>query len=125
VLVINALVAADAVLIPLQAEYLATESVELLLDQVALMRRSGLNAHLTIAGIVLTMVDQRTVINREAVAYTRSTFGERVPVFQTMIKRSVRFPESQASHQTIMQYDPKGEGALAYAALAEELCRAT
>jgi chromosome partitioning protein len=125
VLVINALVAADAVLIPLQAEYLATESVELLIDQVALMRRSGLNARLTIAGIVLTMVDQRTVINREAVAYTRSTFGERVPVFQTMIKRSVRFPESQASHQTIFQYDPKGEGALAYAALAEELCRAT
>lgn len=121
VLVINALVAAQEILIPLQAEYLATESVSLILDQVQLMRRSGLNPHLDVTGILLTMVDNRTIINREAVNYTRKTFGDHVPVFDTMIKRSVRFPESQASHQSIIHYDPQSEGANAYRALATEV----
>ena len=121
VLVVNALVAAQEVLVPLQAEYLATESVSLILDQVQLMRRSGLNPDLKFAGILLTMVDSRTTINREAVAYARKVFGSRVPVFDTMIKRSVRFPESQSQHQPIIQYDKNGDGARAYRALAEEL----
>ena len=124
VLVVNALVAADEVLVPLQAEYLATESVGLILDQVQLMRRSGLNPDLKIAGILLTMVDSRTTINREAVDYARKVFGSRVPVFQTMIKRSVRFPESQSQHQPILQYERGGEGARAYRTLAEELLAA-
>ena len=121
VLVVNALVAAKEVLVPLQAEYLATESVSLILDQVQLMRRSGLNPDLKIAGILLTMVDSRTTINREAVQYARKAFGSRVPVFTTMIKRSVRFPESQAQHQPILLYDRNGEGARAYRALAREM----
>lgn len=125
VLVLNALVAASEVLIPLQAEYLATESVALMLDQIQLMRRSGLNPNLIITGILLTMVDQRTIINREAVAYARNTFGAQVPVFTTMIRRSVRFPESQASHMSILHYEPLGESARAYRALAEEVLRAT
>ncbi len=124
VLVVNALVAAQEIVIPLQAEYLATESVALILEQVQLMRRSGLNPNLTITGILLTMVDQRTVINREAVEYARKTFGNHVKVFDTMIKRSVRFPESQASHQSILQYEPHGEGARAYRALAAEVLHA-
>lgn len=124
VLVVNALVAASEILIPLQAEYLATESVALMLDQIQLMRRSGLNPNLTITGILLTMIDQRTVINREAVDYARKVFGSKVPVFETMIKRSVRFPESQASHQSILAYDPSGEGARAYRALAGEVLHA-
>ncbi|MEN9936580.1 MAG: Sporulation initiation inhibitor protein Soj [Chloroflexota bacterium] len=124
VLVLNALAAAHEVLIPLQAEYLAAESVELILDQVQLMRRSGLNATLGITGILLTMVDQRTVINREAVEYARRKYGSQVTVFDAMVRRSVRFPESQASHQSILQYDPHGEGAKAYRALAEEVLRA-
>jgi chromosome partitioning protein len=125
VLVVNALVAASEIIIPLQAEYLATESVALILDQVQLMRRSGLNPNLTITGILLTMVDQRTVINREAVEYARKSFGSQVTVFDTMIKRSVRFPESQASHQSILQYDQHGEGARAYRALVAEVLHAT
>lgn len=125
VLVLNALVAANEILIPLQAEYLATESVALMLDQIQLMRRSGLNANLAITGILLTMVDQRTIINREAVAYARKTFGAQVPVFATMIRRSVRFPESQASHMSILHYETQGESARAYRALAEEVLRAT
>jgi chromosome partitioning protein len=67
------------------------------------------------------MVDQRTIINRQVVEYARREFGVDVPVFETMIKRSVRFPESQAMHQTILQYEPHGEGARAYRALAEEI----
>ncbi len=125
VLVVNALTAAHEVLIPLQAEYLATESVSLMLDQVQLMRRSGLNANLTITGILLTMIDQRTIISREAIDHARKVFGSNVRVFDTMIKRSVRFPESQASHETILRYDPQGEGARSYRALAEEVQRAT
>ncbi len=121
VLVVNALVAAHEVLVPLQAEYLATESVSLILDHVQLMRRSGLNPDLKIAGILLTMIDSRTTINREAIDYARKVFGSRVPVFGTMIKRSVRFPESQSQHVPILQYDRNGEGARAYRALADEL----
>ena len=124
VLVINALVAAQEVLIPLQAEYLATESVSLILDQVQLMRRSGLNPHLKFAGILLTMVDNRTMIHREAIEYARKVFGARVPVFETMVKRSVKFPESQAQHEPIIYYDRNGEGAKAYRALAQEVLRA-
>jgi chromosome partitioning protein len=123
VLVVNALVAAHEVLIPLQAEYLATESVSLILDQVQIMRRSGLNPNLKFAGILLTMVDSRTMIHREAVEHARRVLGSRVPVFETMIKRSVRFPESQAQHLPILQYDRNGEGARAYRALAEEILR--
>lgn len=125
VLVINALVAANEVLIPLQAEYLATESVGLMLDHIQMIRRSGLNPQLRVAGILLTMVDQRTVINREAVEHAHRTFGGTVRVFETMIKRSVRFPESQAYHQTILAYEPHGQGAQAYRALAQELRNGT
>lgn len=121
VLVVNALAAAKEVLIPLQAEYLATESVSLILEQVQLMRRSGLNPDLKITGILLTMVDNRTVINREAVEYARKVFGKEVKVFDTMIKRSVRFAESQANHMTILQYESNGESARSYRALAEEV----
>jgi chromosome partitioning protein len=123
VLVVNALVAAKEVLIPLQAEYLATESIALILEQVQLMRRSGLNPDLNITGILLTMVDNRTVINREAVDYARRVFGSQVKVFDAMIKRSVRFAESQANHSTIMQYEPNGDSARAYRTLAEEVIK--
>jgi chromosome partitioning protein len=89
------------------------------------MRRSELNAHLNVTGILLTMVDQRTIINRQVVEYARREFGIDVPVFSTIIKRSVRFPESQALHQTILQYEPQGEGAKAYRALAQEILHGT
>lgn len=121
VLVVNALVAAQEVLIPLQAEYLATESVSLILEQVQLMRRSGLNPALNITGILLTMVDNRTVINREAVEFARKFFGKEIKVFDTMVKRSVRFAESQANHLSILQYESNGDSARAYRNLAQEV----
>jgi chromosome partitioning protein len=65
------------------------------------------------------------VLHREAVEYARRELGSHVHIFDTLIKRSVRFPESQASHQTILQYEPHGEGARAYRALATEVQHAT
>src|SRR5206468_6742577 len=67
VLVVNTLVAAQEVIIPMEAEYFATQSVSLMIDQVHLMRRSELNSKLRVTGILLTMVDNRTVINRQVV----------------------------------------------------------
>ncbi|GAC1543364.1 MAG: ParA family protein [Herpetosiphon sp.] len=124
VLVVNALVAAQEVIVPLEAEYLATPSVSLIMKQVDLMRRSRLNPTLVVTGILLTKVDQRTVMSRETVAHSRKSIGAQVPVFETVIKRSVRFPESQAMHQSILQYDAHGDGASAYRALAQEVLHA-
>jgi len=121
VLVVNALVTAHEILIPLQSEYLSTESVSLIIDQVQMMRRSSLNPNLGIAGIVLTMVDSRTNISRESTDQLRRQIGDQITIFDTMIKRSVRFPESQSAHQTILRFEPDGDGAAAYRALASEV----
>ena len=124
VLTVNALVAAQEVLIPLQAEYLATKSTKLILDHVDVIRRAGLNPDLHVVGILLTMVDQRLIINREVIEYAIKTLGTRVPIFGTQIRRSVRVPESQAYHQSILQYDSTGPVAAGYRALAEEVLHA-
>lgn len=125
VLVVNALVAAQQVLIPLEAEYLATASVSLILKQVELMRRSRLNPDLAVAGILLTKVDDRTIMSRETVAHARKAFGSRAAVFEQTINNSVDFPTSQARHESILQYAPQSKGAQAYRKLAEEVLRAT
>lgn len=120
-LVTNALVAATELIIPLEPEYLGVESLAMTLEDVEQIRRSGLNPRLTVRGIVLTQVDGRTVLHREIVDYTKDEFGTQVPVFNTIIRKSVRFPESQARHQSILRYEPSGEGAAAYRALATEV----
>lgn len=124
VLVVNALVAADEVLIPLEAEYLATASVGLIIKQVDLMRRSRLNPDLDIAGILITKVDERTIMSRETVAHARKAFGSRVTVFQHTINNSVDFPTSQARHESILHHAPNSRGAHAYRGLAEEVLNA-
>lgn len=128
ILVVNALVAASKVLVPLQPEYLATESMQLLFSQVAMMRRSRLNPTLEIGGILLTMVDERTIIHREAVSYIQGLSNQvprgldsKIRVFNTKVKRTIRFVESQARHQSILEYDSKSEAAQSYRALAEEI----
>lgn len=125
ILVENALVAAQEVVIPLEAEYLAAESVSLMLQQIQFMRKSGLNPNIKVSGILLTHVDTRTVLNRQFAEFARKEFGSQVRVFNTVIRRSVRFPESQAYHQSILQYDPQGEGAKAYRRVAQEVVDAT
>lgn len=121
VLVLNALAAADEVIAPVQTEYLATESVQLLFDQVNVMRQSDLNPGLRLRGILLTMVDERTLLHRNAAEYIRETIGQQAHVFETQIKRTIRVGESQAHRQTILEYEPQGEVAQAYRALAREV----
>ena len=123
-LVTNALVAAHEVIIPLEPEYLSVESLAMTLEDVEQIRRSGLNPGLAVSGILLTQVDQRTVLHREVPEYAREEFGQQVAVFETVIRKSVRFPESQARHQSILHYDAHGEGASAYRALAREVLHA-
>ncbi len=120
-LVFNALVAAHEVLIPLEPEPIAIEALALTLDEVQEVRDTGLNPGLRIAGVLLTQVDIRLVVHRDLMDNIRSDFGTELPVFETFIRRSPRFPESQARKQSIFQYDAAGAGATAYRALAEEI----
>jgi chromosome partitioning protein len=124
ILVTNTLVAADEILIPMEAEYLATQSVPVMLQHVAQVRKSGLNPGLAVTGILITKA-ARTTISRQIIEYTRSEFEDQVRVFETVIPDTVRFTESQAMGQSILAYDAAGKGAQAYRALAKELLRAT
>jgi chromosome partitioning protein len=117
-LTLNALAASDAVLIPIQCEYLALEGVSELLDTLMRIRRS-LNQSLEIEGIVLTMYDERTTLSRQVAADLRSFFGSQV--FQTVIPRNVRLAEAPSHGKPILQYDPASRGAVSYIQLAEEV----
>ncbi len=117
-LTVNCLVAADRMLIPLQCEYFALEGLSLLTRTQALVRQS-LNPGLSLAGIVLTLFDPRTVLSAQVVAEVRRQFGAQA--FETVISRSVRLSEAPSHGLPITQYEPNGRGAAAYRALAEEL----
>jgi chromosome partitioning protein len=123
-LVKNALVAADEVIIPMQAEFLATQSIAMMLKLVERIQRTGLNPLLRVLGVLVTQVDMRTNMGRQAESYARTEFLGRVPIFTTTIKRTVRMAESQAMGQSLFEYDPDGDAAAAYRALAEEVLRA-
>jgi len=123
-LVKNALVAADDLIIPMQAEFLATQSIEMMLKLVERIQRSGLNPLLRVLGVLVTQVDLRTNMGRQVEGYARTEFLGRVPIFTTAVKRTVRMAESQAMGQSLLQYDPDGEAAAAYRTLAEEVLNA-
>jgi chromosome partitioning protein len=117
-LTINALVASDGVLIPIQCEYLALEGLTQLLNTINIVK-SKLNPSLVIAGVVLTMFDPRTRLAGDIVREVRNHFPE--VAFQTIISRNVRLSEAPSFGQAILDYDPTSPGALAYRALAEEV----
>jgi chromosome partitioning protein len=117
-LTINALVAADGVLIPIQCEYLALEGLTQLLNTINIVK-SKLNQELSIAGVVLTMFDPRTRLAGDIVREVRNHFPQET--FQTIINRNVRLSEAPSFGQSILDYDPTSPGALAYRALAEEV----
>jgi len=117
-LTVNALVAADAVIIPIQCEYLALEGLSQLSDTIRIVK-SKLNPGLYIAGAVLTMFDPRTRLAGEIVREVRSFFPKET--FHTIINRNVRLSEAPSFGQSILDYDPSSPGALAYRALAEEV----
>ena len=117
-LTVNALAAADRVLVPVQAEYYALEGVSQLLRSVELIR-ARLNARLTLAGVLLTMVDSRTRLAADVAAELRSHFGRLV--FQTSVPRSVRVAEAPSHGLPVIAYDPRSSGAAAYWEAAMEL----
>lgn len=119
-LAVNALTAADEVLVPVAAEYLPMRGLQLLLHTVAKVR-AKLNPRLKIAGILLTMVELRTLHSREVCEHVRGTFAGKVRVFDTYIKRSVRVREAAVAGESLLTYAPAHEAAQAYRRLAAEL----
>ena len=117
-LTLNALVAADSVLIPIQCEYLALEGVSELLDSLMRIRRE-LNPQLTVEGILLTMYDDRTNLSRQVMADLRDFFGAQV--FNAIIPRNVRLAEAPSYGKPILTYDIHSRGAEAYLQLAQEV----
>jgi chromosome partitioning protein len=117
-LTLNGLVAASAVLIPIQCEYLALEGVSELLDTLMRIRRT-LNPSLEIEGILLTMYDERTTLSRQVATDLRSFFGTQV--FQSVIPRNVRLAEAPSFGKPIIFYDLHSKGAEGYTQLAQEV----
>ncbi|MCO5190783.1 MAG: AAA family ATPase [Anaerolineae bacterium] len=119
-LVVNALAAADSVLIPVQTEYLAARGANMILATIDTVRRKQLNPNLYIEGILLTMVDTRTILMREVMEAVKEQLGEQ-NVFDVVIKRSIRFAESVVAGKSILAYDSSSQGAEAYRTLAKEI----
>jgi len=117
-LTLNALSAADAVIIPLQCEYLALEGLMQLTSTISLVLK-GLNRSLKILGIAMTMYDSRTNLSAQVVQEVKSHFPREL--FDTLVPRSVRLSEAPSYGMTILEYDPNSRGAAAYAALAGEV----
>ena len=119
-LTINALTAADRIVIPVQAQYLSAKGVEQLLGTVARVKRN-INHKLKIDGVLLTMVDSRTNNSKEIASLLRSTYGPKIKVFDTEIPRSVRAAEISAEGKSIFEHDPGGKVVAAYHALTKEV----
>jgi len=119
-LTVNALAAADAVLIPVQCEYLALEGVSELVETLQRIRGS-LNPGLEVEGVLLTMFDERTNLSRQVVADIRAFFKEQV--FRTIVPRNVRLGEAPSFGKPIMLYDIRSRGAESYLNLAREVIR--
>jgi len=119
-LTINALSAADSVLIPLQADFLAMKGLAMLLNTIIRVQEK-INPNLKIQGILFTMTNSRTLHSREVIEVTKRAFGSRIHVFETTIPISVRFKEAPAAGMSIMKYAPTSEGAEAYRLLAKEV----
>ena len=117
-LTLNALVAADSVLIPMQAEYFALEGVSELLDTIERIRHS-FNPDLAIEGVVLTMYDDRTNLAQQVAKDLKQFFGDQL--CRTTIPRNIRLAEAPSFGKAALDYDPQSRGAEAYIKLAKEL----
>jgi chromosome partitioning protein len=117
-LTVNALTAADQVIVPVQCEYLSMRGL-LQLQNTLAMIRENLNPDVQIAGILPTMVDTRTLHAKEALEILEENFGDRV--FGARIRKTVRFAEAPVKGMSVLKYDPKGTAADAYRQLAKEV----
>ncbi len=121
-LTVNALACAEYVLIPMECEYFSLRGLALLTDTIDKVR-DRLNPRLQIAGIVVTMFDSRTLHSREVMTRVVEVFGDLV--YDTVISRTVRFPETSVAGEPITTWAPKSNGAIAYRALAREVIART
>jgi len=117
-LTVNALAAADRILVPLQCEYFALEGISELMNTLRRIQRA-LNPRLDVEGVLLTMVDERMNLTQQVMTEVRSHFGERV--FKVQIPRSVRLAEAPSFGKPILLYDIRSKGSEAYLDLAKEL----
>jgi chromosome partitioning protein len=117
-LTINAFVAATGVIVPVQCEYLSLRGLVQLENTLAMVREN-LNPHVRIDGILATMYDGRTLHSREAIEILEENFGDLV--FNTRIRKTIRYAEAPVKGSSIMRYDPKGPAAEAYRELAKEV----
>ncbi len=117
-LTLNALVASDAVLVPIQCEFFALEGISQLMDTIDRVKKA-FNPTLRVEGVLLTMYDDRTNLTRQVEADLREFFGREV--FQTVIPRSIRLAEAPSFGKTILAYDPRSRGAESYIQLAKEI----
>jgi chromosome partitioning protein len=120
ILTLNALVAADLLLAPVQCEYLALEGQAQLMETIELVRAT-LNPRLELLGMLMTMFDPRTRLSSQVVDEVRRHFPQRT--FETVIPRSVRLSEAPSFGKPVLEYEPTSRGATAYADLAQELIR--
>ena len=118
ILTLNALVAADLLLAPVQCEYLALEGVAQLMETIELIRAT-LNPRLELLGMLMTMYDPRTRLSGQVIEEVRRHFPDRT--FETVIPRSVRLSEAPSYGKPVLEYEPTSRGASAYADLAQEL----
>jgi len=117
-LTINALVASNGVIVPVQCEYLSLRGL-VQLENTLSMIRENLNPHVAIEGILPTMYDSRTLHAREAVEILQENFGDLV--FDTKIRKTVRYAEAPVKGTSVLKYDPSGSAAEAYRDLAKEV----
>ena len=119
-LTINALSAADEVLIPMQAHFLSLKGMEQLMGTIGRVKRQ-INPNLTISGILITMADIRTTYSQGIVELLRGTYGNQLRIFDTIIPRSIRAAETSAEGKSIYLHDPSGKVSAAYEALTLEV----
>ncbi|MFC2010811.1 ParA family protein [Chloroflexota bacterium] len=121
-LTINALAAADTVIIPLQADFLAMKGLALLLSTI-IQVKDKINPTLEISGILFTMTNSRTLHSREVIEVTKRAFGDKIRVFDTLVPTSVRFKEAPAAGESILTYASDSAGANAYRILTKEVMK--
>ena len=119
-LTINALAAADQVLIPMQAHYLSIKGLEQLIRTISNVKRK-INPGLEIAGILITMADLRTTYSREIMELLRNSYGDKLRIFNSIIPQSIRAAETSAEGRSIYLHDPAGKVSAAYASLTREV----
>ena len=119
-LTINALAAADQVLIPMQAHYLSIKGLEQLIRTISNVKRK-INPGLELAGILITMADLRTTYSREIIELLRNSYGDKLRIFNSIIPQSIRAAETSAEGRSIYLHDPAGKVSAAYAALTREV----